>query len=73
MNSYNELLEYVARGSFRLVRLGLELMGLDGSLRLTEGGGIQRVLVEGITDRGQLFGRTFNRKGVVREGLLGYT
>lgn len=38
MNSYNELLEYVARGSFRLVRLGLESMGLDGSLRLTEGG-----------------------------------
>lgn len=73
MNSYNELLEYVARGSFRLVRLGLESMGLDGSLRLTEGGGIQGVLVEGVTDRGQLFGRTLDRKGVIREGLPGYT
>lgn len=56
------------------VWLGWDLvsMGLDGSLRLTEGGGVQRVLVERATDRGQLFGRTLDRKGVVREGLPGH-
>lgn len=49
--------------------------GVDGigwELEADGGRGVQRVLVERATDRGQLFGRTFDRKGVVREGLPGH-